>query len=55
MPHSMTNIDMTIVDISYEEHDDDTRKTRTEAMKSAALVFKKQDRNGDGVMDLREV
>ena len=54
-PHSVTNIDMEMVDFSYEEHDDDIRKARDEAMNSAALVFKQQDKNGDGVMDLNEV
>ena len=51
----MTNIDMEIVDFPYEEHYDDIRKARDEAMNSAALVLKQQDKNEDGVMDLNEV
>ena len=58
VPHSVSNIDcfdMDSVDLSQEEQDDDVRKARDEAMQSAALVFEKQDKNGDGVMDLKEV
>ena len=43
------------VDIPYEEQDDDIRKARDGAMKSAAHIFNRQDINGDGVMDMREV